>query len=871
MALTKLILSTLTTRKVRTALTVAAVALAVSLVVAVTTGYTSAEGAIYKYLATYMGATDVQVINHSDWRKGMSASLVGLLRNDPDIVNIFGRLETDTGILDKDGKVVASPAAELIGVDRPADDDVTRTPIQEGDWFDRSSGDVAVIDQKAAENMKVRIGDSIILPSPSGKRTLKVVGICHKPAFFAERVQSIYVPLQTAQQVTGRGGDITRIMIRLKSATLDQSFASRWETRLKASHPELKLRLARDTRKEMDKNLEGVHFLSILGGAVSLLSAAFIVFTTLSMGVAERQRTLAMLRAIGAYRGQIARLVLAEAAWLALMGSVIGVPLGLFWAWLLAIIKSDFFTAGVIISGTGIWMGILGTLITALIAGILPAWSASRVSPLEAMTPLAKPSSLRTAMICAIAGFILVSIDYLMINHTSASREAKFYTHFAIGLPALMLGFFLLSPLFVWLVDQLLSRVCALVLGIQPRLLRHQLSGGLWRAAGTGAALMVGLSILVVMQSVGHSLLNGWKLPTKFPDIFIWTTNARLKATDVSELERVKGIRKGEVTPLVIGIPGLPQGFFSLAGAAVLPDATMYVGVDPANALDMMELEFREGTSAQAKQALLKGGAVIITEEFRVLKNLHVGDKLPLMTRSGLHQFDICGVVWSPGIDVMVSMFDLRGSIEQRSAMTVFGSMHDAKKYFNWDQADLFAANLTPGVEREGLLKQIKQELGEKGWKAGDVRHIKANIEKGFYRMLLLLTFIAFASMAVAALGVTNTVMASVRSRQWQFGVLRSIGVTRSQLLRLVLAEAALLGLVGSALGLAAGFLMSLNAMGLSQYILGYITPLTPPWHHIGIGVGSILLLSLLASLWPATHVARTQPLSLLQSGRAAI
>ena len=64
---------------------------------------------------------------------------------------------------------------------------------------------------------------------------------------------------------------------------------------------------------------------------------------------------------------------------------------------------------------------------------------------------------------------------------------------------------------------------------------------------------------------------------------------------------------------------------------------------------------------------------------------------------------------------------------------------------------------------------------------------------------------VAYAAMAVASLGVTNTVMAGIRTRRWQFGVLRSIGVTRSQLLRLVLSEASLLGIVACVMGLAAG------------------------------------------------------------------
>src|SRR5438874_12780204 len=95
---------------------------------------------------------------------------------------------------------------------------------------------------------------------------------------------------------------------------------------------------------------------------------------------------------------------------------------------------------------------------------------------------------------------------------------------------------------------------------------------------------------------------------------------------------------------------------------------------------------------------------------------------------------------------------------------------------------------------------------------AGDVRHIKYMIEQTFRRLLLLVSTVAFCAIAVASLGVTNTIMASIRSRRWQFGILRSIGVTRSGLLRLVLAEAVLLGLVGVGLGLAAGLQMSIDA-----------------------------------------------------------
>ena len=945
MPLTKLVLSNFAARRVRTLLTLAAVALAVSLVVAVTTGYLSVEAAVFKHLSSYLGANDVSIVNGADWRKGMPESLVAQIKQDGDVAHVVGRFTTDTGLLDNEGKYVTGPAAELNGIDRPSDDDITRTPINSGGWFDTASGDVAVIDQRAAERLKVKVGDSIVLPAPAGKRTMKVVGICQKPAFFADRMQSIYVPLRTAQELTQHPGQLTDIMLRLRSVSMDKAFVARWEPKLRSINPNLKLKLARDTRKAMEKQMEGVRFLSLLGGAVSLLSATFIIMSTLSMGVSERQRTLAMLRAIGAYRSQVVRMVLIEGACLGLVGALLGVPLGIGWAWILAKLKSDFFTAGVIIDWSGVAMGVIGSVAAALLAGVIPAWNASRVSPLEAMTPLAHSSRMkRMAQIALIAAAAILALTDTMLIAAPLPRELKLYGHFFLGLPALMLGFFLLAPVAVmWierltvgsselaleLLDHLAPRrpvariaitvvaiavsallcyvlwklldelplmsawargglVILLLLGLflvgchitgwlllpliggQQRLLRNQLSGAVWRAAGTCAALMLGLAILISMQTVGHSMLQGWRLPTHFPDIFIWTTNQQLNDKQWKQLEAIDGIRGDEVMPLVIGTPGLPKGFLSLLGSAMLPDATMFVGVDPDKALEMMELEFRDGNPTDAKAGLKRGGNVIVTEEFRVLKGLKVGDKLPLMTQKGLKDFVICGVVWSPGIDVMVSMFDLRGSIEQRTAMTVFGSLDDAKNEFGWDEAFLFVANLEMGLDKEELLKKVKQQLGEKGWKAGDVRKIKADIIKGFEKLLMLLTTVAFSAMAVAAMGVTNTVMASVRSRQWQFGILRSIGVTRGQLLRLVVAEALLLGVIGSAMGLAAGFLMAVNGLSLSREIIGYVPEIAPPWGLIGLAMGVTLAISLLASLWPAAHVARTELLTLLQSGRAA-
>ena len=244
----------------------------------------------------------------------------------------------------------------------------------------------------------------------------------------------------------GKPPMLTRIFIEFKSGTPFERFVDHWKPKLAAIDPLLKLKLTRDNRRDQDRNLEGFHALSYLGGTVSMLAAAFIVFSALSMGVAERQRTLAMLRAIGMFRGQIGWLVIYEGLALGAAGVAMGVPLGLLWVKILVSLPKfrELLVAGVVVSWGGIALGVVGSMLTALAASFLPAYSAMRVSPLEAMTPLASPAQSRIPWKLALLGLFLIGIDsYLMfgpldwlIHSPAISKAARFYLHFVIGTPA---------------------------------------------------------------------------------------------------------------------------------------------------------------------------------------------------------------------------------------------------------------------------------------------------------------------------------------------------------------------------------------------------------------------------------------------------
>jgi ABC-type antimicrobial peptide transport system permease subunit len=804
--------------------------------------------------------------------------------------------------------------------------------------------------------------------------------------------------------------------------------------------------LTRDLRDSLTKQLTQVELLSYLGGAVSMAAATFIVFSALSMGVSERQRGLATLRAIGATRRQVGALVVSEGLLLCGSGALIGAPLGVMCVGGLAWWFSEIFVAGVAVSWGGLALGVFGTLLAALAASLLPAWQATRVQALEAMAPSAIPPSARLPWVVAVIGAVLVAIDPFLFfgpidgmvglfgvaNVPQTAAWLRLVLHFVLGLPAMFIGAFLLAPVLVKLIEFLLAGPVARVLSISPMLLRQQLSTGLWRAAGTASALMVGLAVLVVLQVQGHSALSGWRLPTRFPDLFLyyspsassdqaeriasalpatqpttqpaaarkeWTpwellasrkpaeppatatrpatapttqperpglltrvagtlmgfrpnageadSKAGVLVDDLAKIRTVPGVAGGRVMPVAIASPDFGHGLQSLVLTMASPNATMYFGIDPAVAFDMMELEFRDGDPASAKRFLTDGQAVwlkkdqtwrprselvgqrdgrevpllrglivddgqiaiqglvtqsngrhfiatpggavyevpseqvdrtehglflLVTNEFKELRGIGVGDPFALKRVKDRKSvsFTAVGVIWSPGLDVITGVMDLGRQMEQRTAFSVFGSIRDAREQFGVDRVYVFGVNLDPGANPQTVVKEINRRFGSEGLRAGDVRAIKEAITTAFDRLLLLTSTVAFAALAVASLGVTNTVMASIRSRRWQFGVLRSIGVTRGQLLRLVLAEAILLGVVATALGLLVGSLMVTDARALQLLMTGYRPPIALPIWTLLIGISAVLLVALVASFWPARTVARTEPLKLLQAGRAS-
>ncbi len=251
-------------------------------------------------------------------------------------------------------------------------------------------------------------------------------------------------------------------------------------------------------------------------------------------------------------------------------------------------------------------------------------------------------------------------------------------------------------------------------------------------------------------------------------------------------------------------------------------------------------------------------------------------------------EYRVAGIVSLPGWHWMTKFSGLRRR-SGRSAAMVFAPYDFVRRDFDLDRIHFFWMNLEDGARVDDVgwaLKRLadrrrgeRQPVNDQGtWpfavrmfgdtvrttSPGDIREVIAARADG---MIWGMSQLPLITLAIASLGVVNTVMASIRARRWEIGVLRAIGVTRAQLFRLIVAEAVLIGLAACALSLAFGVMAGWCGTGISQHASffgGMSTPLVIPWVRLGLGFGFTLILCLAAALWPAASAARAEPLALL-------
>jgi len=391
----------------------------------ITSAFSSLREVAYSLLDDYYSAVDVAVqpVLKQDV---MHENLVDAMQNDERIRELRASLEVSSLLVDKDGNRLAHWPARIRGLRDPSQHEVGRRTLADGRWLEADDTNAIVIGEGVAKGMKLKVGDMAGFPKLNGEpQMFEVIGIVGKPDILWIELPSVYMPLGALQNFSGYFDTVSKIEVDLQPGADVEAFAGDWENRTDLSGVSIKFNSEMRHKGAFDQAIIGLQVLSYVGGAIGMLAAAFIIFSTLSMGVAERSRLLGMLRAIGAVRPQVGQLVVIEGVTLSAVGAGLGVALGWLWMFILASRYPDLFISGAVLNWGGVAFAVGGSLVAALAASLVPAVTATGVSALEAITAVGRPRHGRTLVVCALSGLALISIDHFIVFLPGIEQESR--------------------------------------------------------------------------------------------------------------------------------------------------------------------------------------------------------------------------------------------------------------------------------------------------------------------------------------------------------------------------------------------------------------------------------------------------------------
>ncbi len=861
----RLATSSLSGRRSRTALLIATVALCSALIAAVACAMASVHAAVEARVAGTVGAADLRVEHVG--RRAFSPDYLAKIDTWPEVELAVGRARGAIA-LRRPARGDADHPRELTfighGVDPSREYRLRPQRLKAGRTVERA-GEV-VIDTYGATELGATVGDRLEVVRFGEPIYLAVVGVAEPPALGVIDSAECFVTLAQLQAIEGTKPGLREIDILLKpgehAERVAKAHAPRAEDADRAGatgglelEPGVLLRVTAKITAGLRESMKASQVGLAIASSLSFLAAAFIILTGLTTNVQERQRELAVVRCIGGTRTQLAAAQILVGAVIGAIGAVIGTPTGVAGAYILVRVFHDLLPAGFHVSWLGVVMAIGGAIGAGVAGAAWPAWRAARTSPLDALSVRAKPASARGTWICLALGLCGAALHALNLAY-APTNDVRFWADAFIGLPAMFAGYFLLSvpvmALAAWALGGLISRLLALPHG----LLTRTVLATPYRHGFTSAAMMLGLALLIALWTNGRSIQRDWLGALQFPDGFVHGLN--LTPATQRRIEQVPGV----TGTVAITLQAMKTDAFGIA--AFQNSNTTFIAFEPEPFFRMTKLTWVQGDPATAQKRLQEGGAIMVAREFLVTKGLGVGDKLKLKYNSVFHEFEIVGVVNSPGLDIASQFFDIGDQYLDQAVNAVFGSRKDLVEKFGNDAINLIQIGIAQGTDHRTVMADVRHIPGMGIISAGSADEVKERIGEVLGSTLVVSSVVAIGAMLVACLGVANLIIAGIQARQFEFGVLRAIGAQRGLLTRLVMGEALLIAAAACFLGTVMGLHAAWGGQRMNKALVGIELTTQIPWAALGAGCGALALITLLAACPAAWSLSRKHPRELL-------
>lgn len=715
-----------------------------------------------------------------------------------------------------------------------------------------AKSDSILLTKAMAAREGIKIDDAIRIQTVEGIKTFYVRGLLNPDGPAGASGGDIAVmDLYAVQKVFGKEGKVDRVDVSfLPGMDLDVM-----KERIQASLPE---GYYVDTPSGRTRQIETVtmRFTRSLGliSFMALFVGMYLIYNTVAISVVQRRREIGILRALGCARGQIIALFLGETALLSGLASLLGIGLGIVFAQLTVGVVAQSLTdlavrasvAELVFSwrdlGVDAGLGIAASLIAAL----FPAFSGARITPVSAIRKLPYSDDgflLSMKIKIASAFFILASISIFLVYKTAAatsdirSSGAVFLT-----MVFLLLGLSLATPVFLRRFMMVFHRYLSSRLGAVGRLAGLNLQKNISRNAVAVAAVFYGIALFVgssgLINSVRLSLIDYIDSIVR-ADILIssghplasgGSTNIPMPMGMLKEIEKVPGVLSAEPFRKV---------FLNYKGNRVLLEM-----FDVALRMEYCPAMIAQGSREDMQRLLPGKDNVVVNEGFAARYRVKPGDSVVLPTPNGPVRFGVAAVIVAYDSD----------------SGTIWMDINTFERHWQDGLADMFEARIKPGADLDGVREAILQQFGkDRKLFVLPAHEFRQEIRKMLDRTFVVNNAVIVITLIIAGFGIIVTLLASVLERTRELGLLRSIGMKRSQVAGVVILESMLIGAAGGLVGAATGILIGWLDVEVF-FRIDFGADITYHIHVLSIvlAVALAVALSALAGLYPAWRAAKT-------------
>lgn len=582
---------------------------------------------------------------------------------------------------------------------------------------------------------------------------------------------------------------------------------------------------------------------------VSLIVGAFLIYNTIAVSVVRRRGEIGTLRALGATSGQVLRLFLAEALLLGIAGGLAGIGLGRALAgFALRLVAGTVNTLYVPAQPAPIELGWTVAVVavaiggvTAVVSALAPALEASEVLPAEALQHGAHERQRRIA-VRRYAGLGILTLGFAgAASRLPAVGSLPLFGYFAALL--VIVGFSFLTPLLLSVFMAVLETPVKAMAGVEGRLAARGLAASparisiLTMSLATAVAMMASVAIMV---GSFRETVEVWAAQTLRADLFLKPAAQVAGASEANippeAIELVRANANVEAVDAFRGLDIVYQGRRAVLGSGEWPTLVRYGN-----------LLFVDGRSPQEVMTGDISQAVVVSEPFAIHHRIRRGQTVELETPSGMRSFQVAGIYYDYSND--------RGTVVLDRAVY--------RRLFDDDSASTLAIYLRPGVNDEEVKAQLDRTLVEQGYQFLITPNaaLQRAVLRVFDRTFSITYALEVVAILIAALGIANSLLAFVIERRRELGILRVLGASRGQLRKMILTEAALVGLFGNLVGWLMGLLLSLILIyTVNKQSFGWTIQFSYPGIFLALSGLAIWLVSILAGLYPARVAARFKP-----------